>query len=119
MTKLLSAVGADVTISARNPNDLAMAHALGYHTLSIHQLSNHLAHFRLLFNTVPAMILPTPLARQCPSDCIKIDLASKPGIEGDDVIIARGLPGKLAPESAGYLIGKTILELLEHKEASS
>jgi hypothetical protein len=50
------------------------------------------------------------------SDCLKIDLASQIGIEGDDVLWARGLPGKDAPESAGWLIARTIERLLAGKE---
>lgn len=47
---------------------------------------------------------------------MKIDLASKPGIGGTDVLWARGLPGKFAPESAGKLIAQTILRLLKEEE---
>jgi hypothetical protein len=36
---------------------------------------------------------------------------------GDDVIDARGLPGKLAPESSGKLIAQRILQLCAQKEA--
>ena len=49
-------------------------------------------------------------------NAIKIDLASVPGMNGDDVIIARGLPGKEAPESSGKLIADTILRLVERKD---
>ena len=49
----------------------------------------------------------------CFGNALKIDLASKPGIGGSDVIWARGLPGKDAPESSGELIAKTIIRLME------
>jgi hypothetical protein len=65
------------------------------------------------------MILPNSKNVHYRPDCLKIDLASKPGIAGSDVIIARGLPGKMAPESAGHLIAKTILELSIRKEVST
>ena len=42
--------------------------------------------------------------------CIKIELASAPGIECEDVVIARGLPGSYAPISSGRLIAETILK---------
>ena len=44
-------------------------------------------------------------------------LASQQGIEGEDVLIARGLPGKEAPESAGRLIAETVLKLCAEKES--
>jgi hypothetical protein len=48
---------------------------------------------------------------QCREDCVKIELASKDGMEGDDIIIARGLPGIHLPESSGELIAETFLRL--------
>ena len=65
----------------------------------------------MIFNTVPALVLP-----DAPADALKIDLASKPGIGGTDVLWARGLPGKFAPESAGKLIAQTVLRLLKEEE---
>jgi hypothetical protein len=47
---------------------------------------------------------------------VKIELASSPGLEGDDVIEALGLPGKYAPETSGKLIARTILRLCAGKE---
>jgi len=37
-------------------------------------------------------------------------------MEADDVIWARGLPGKEAPESSGELIARTVLRLIAGKE---
>ena len=45
-----------------------------------------------------------------------IDLASKLGIEAEDVIWARGLPGKDAPETSGDLIARTVIRLTAKKE---
>ena len=45
----------------------------------------------------------------CQKDCIKIELASQPGIAGNDVINARGLPNLEAPETSGELIARTVL----------
>ena len=69
----------------------------------------------LIFNTVPEMVLSADQLSAC-RNCVKIDLASKPGIGGKDVVIGRGLPGKYAPESSGRLIAQTILQ--HFKEAS-
>ena len=108
--QLLRNMDADVTIAARNIKDRAMIHALGYHILDITEVPQQLQHFRLLYNTVPYPILS---AEQLSSyeNCIKIELASKNGIEGEDVIIARGLPGLHMPESSGKLIADTFIRL--------
>lgn len=119
LTALLSAMGADVTVAARKPADRAMIEALGSRSADIHALHYILRRYRLIFNTVPFPVLGPNQLRYCRPDCVKIELASSPGIAGSDVIQARGLPGKYAPESSGKLIGQTIIRLLAQKEASS
>ena len=47
---------------------------------------------------------------------VLMDLASSPGIDGENVLWARGLPGKIAPESSGELIAKTVMRLWEENE---
>ena len=107
LTKLLSNLGCPVTIAARNPVDRAMAAALGYNTADIQQIPGILPGICLLFNTAPAPILDSGTLDEF-RKCIKIDLASSPGLEGPDVVYARGLPGQYAPESSGKLIAGTI-----------
>lgn len=110
MAKLLWDMGAIVTVAARKETDRAMLAALGYETESATFSGGYgLLRYRVIFNTVPVMVLPKELTQYCHQDCLKIDLASVPGIEGDDVIWARGLPNKEAPESSGELIARTIL----------
>ena len=109
---LLKAIGADVTIAARKESDRAMIGALGYRAESMGSLDTGLGYFRLIFNTVPELILEPERAAGCHPECVMIDLASKPGIESDNVITARGLPGIHMPESSGLLIAKTLLRLL-------
>lgn len=110
LAKLLWDLGAIVTVAARKESDRAMLSALGYDTENTTFSGGYgLLRYRIIFNTVPVMVLPKELTQYCHRDCLKIDLASAPGIEGDDVIWARGLPNKDAPESSGELIARTIL----------
>lgn len=109
--QLLKGMGADVTIAARNPAQRAMIHALGYASVDTEFLPDCLGQFHLLYNTVPHPILNAEQIQLCRDDCVKIELASKNGIQGDDVIVARGLPGIHMPESSGELIAKTFLRL--------
>lgn len=106
--QLLRAVGAAVTIAARKEADRAMAAALGYEAVDTEALPASLPRFRLVFNTAPELIVNKEQLGLC-KNCVKIDLASKPGLEGEDVIIARGLPGVYAPEASGKLIAQTFL----------
>lgn len=108
LARLLHQLGANVTVSARKSSDRAMLLALGYRTCNVSQ-GHTLAGYRVIFNTVPVMVLQEPA---CSDNCLKIDLASKLGIGGDNVIWARGLPGKDAPESSGALIAQRVVQII-------
>ncbi len=103
--KLLQQLGARVSVCARKETDRSLLAALGYRALALPQVD--LAQYRVVFNTVPSMLFPV-----CPGNALKIDLASRLGLGSEDVIWARGLPGKDAPESSGNLIAKTLLPIL-------
>lgn len=108
MAKLLHALGACVTVAARKESRRVMIHALGYKSCPMEAIRTE--DYRLIVNTVPAMVLPT-----APGTALKIDLASVPGIGGRDVLWARGLPGLLAPESSGELIAGTIIQWIKER----
>ena len=111
LAKLLSDVGAHVSVAVRKPSDRAMLDALGYDSLDIATLSGSLLRFRVIFNTVPEMVLPADVMESAREDCLKIDLASVVGMDAPNSIHARGLPGRYASESSGELIAKTLLRL--------
>lgn len=104
--QLLRALGAEVTIAARNPSHRAMLKALGYQAVDYPQIPEILEHFRLLYNTVPVKILSESVPY--PETLVAIELSSLSALPGK-VIDGRRLPGRLAPESAGRLIAETIL----------
>lgn len=108
LAKLLRGMGAPVTIAARKEGDRAILQALGYTAVSPENLPPLLPGFRLIFNTAPAAVLTEDMV-SLGKKALKIDLASSPGIPGEDVIPARGLPGIYAPESSGRLIAETVL----------
>ncbi len=112
LAHMLKKAGAVVTVAARKEADRAMLLALGYDTADIAGLDYSLLRYRVIFNTVPVTVLPEEAVQYCREDCLKIDLASVLGIVGDDVIWARGLPNKSAPESSGTLIANTVLRML-------
>lgn len=110
LAQLLRQIGADVWVAARKETDRATLEALGYHALDTENLDTE--GFQLIFNTAPVMLLP-----QSKGSGLKIDLASKLGIGGMDVVWARGLPGRYAPESSGTLIGHTLDRILHQEDA--
>ena len=86
-----------------------MLAALGYSAIDIPDIEKNLFRYRLIYNTVPEKILDTSSCK----NCVKIDLASRRGMIGDDVIWARGLPGIYAPETSGKLIAHTFTRLIQ------
>ncbi len=107
----LRALGADVTVVARKEKDLAMLRALGYRA---GVMPADFDGYRVLFNTADSAGIVN-----APRKCLKIDLASVQGIHDTDAIWARGLPGKLAPESSGRLIAESVLRLIRNGGVSS
>ena len=108
---MLKGLQADITIAARKERDRAMAKSFGFRAVDYREIQ---AGYPVIFNTVPSIVMP-----DIQWDCVRIDLASAPGIGGSGVIWARGLPGKDAVESSAALIAKTILDLIKNREVSA
>lgn len=108
LAKLLRGLGACVTVAARKESRQVMIDALGYQSCAMEQI--HPENYRLIINTVPAMVLPSASGTG-----LKIDLASVPGMGGRDIVQAKGLPAQLAPESSGELIAQVITQWIKEK----
>lgn len=116
----LRALGAEVTASARRPEDLAWVRAEGLRPAETGRLEVCLPGQELVFNTVPAPLLGEERLRLLPPGALCIDLASAPG--GVDAAAARrlglrflralGLPGETAPKSAGLAVKETVCRIL-------
>ncbi|MBE6748891.1 MAG: hypothetical protein E7557_06645 [Ruminococcaceae bacterium] len=120
----LKALGAEVTVFARKERDKADAFTKGYKFESFASLKNNEYKFDALINTVPQKVLGREEMKNISSDCLFIEIASAPfGIDFQaakefafDVIKANSLPGKVAPKTAGEIIGRSILPIIEKKE---
>lgn len=115
---LLNSLGAQVSVAARKESDLAMIAALGCDGRDIGKLDCILRRYRVIFNTVPSPVLTRVQTQLCREDCILVELASVSGMDAPNVIDGRGLPGRLAPESAGKLIARTVMGLWAREEES-
>lgn len=118
--ELFKAMGADVIIGARRVSVLAEAEKTGFGTVSISDDFEIPSKIRMAVNTVPARILSEKHLKQL-KGCLYGEAASAPyGTDlekaraaGVNVILASGLPGKIAPESAGEIIAKTIINTIK------
>lgn len=113
LSQMLKALGCDVTVAVRKERDRAMLLSLGYTAVTMGQMVHTLSRYRLIFNTAPENVLSAQQLKSCTA--VKIDLASKRGLEGDDVVWARGLPGIHAPESSGRLIAQTVMHYIKEE----
>ena len=113
LAKMLKKLGAQITVAARKEADLALLQSFGYAAAIPSALGSDLQKFHVICSTAPQQVMTQQQLDACAPNCLKIDLASVKGIPGDDVIWARGLPGKCVPESSGELIAQTVLRLCE------
>ncbi|GHV31825.1 hypothetical protein FACS18949_01190 [Clostridia bacterium] len=120
LARLLAALGARVTVSARKTEDFKWCEALGYGTLDTCALGGTLGAFDMVFNTVPRMVLTDALLSELREGALVMDLASAPG--GVDFAAAKsrgvnchwalGLPAKVAPETAATILRDTIYAII-------
>lgn len=124
LVRVLTAVGANVTVFARRSTAWAQAQAWGCAACPFQSLPALAGTFDFIVNTVPACVIDEPVLRRIQPDCPVIDIASPPG--GVDleaakrcavrVIPALSLPGKYAPKTAGEIIADTIANLIRGEE---
>ena len=124
LCRRLAALGAKVTAAARRREQLARIYADGHTPCDINKLSPALDGCEVVFNTVPAPVLPEELLRRLPPEALVVELASAPG--GCDAAVAEamglryrnapGLPGKAAPRTAGEYLGQVIRGLPHWEE---
>ena len=124
---LLIRIGADVTVAARNPDNLTYFEIMGCKTLKIEEGTSwnrkFLKGYDIIFNTVPSWLFDRNFLEDADKKMLIIELASAPG--GVDICAARelssnvlwasSLPGKYAPHSAGVLIAECIAEILSRE----
>lgn len=123
LCRLLTAMGAQVTVAARKYSDFAWIRIFGAVPVHVETLAEQAAQCELVFNTVPSLLFDRRVLAALPRDALVIDLASKPGgvdfeaarSLGVRTIWALSLPGKVAPISSGEAIKDTILNMLDER----
>lgn len=118
----LNSLGCHVTICEQQPLLRDLAVSFGYNAISNDELKKQISNCKILINTIPTSIMEESDYSNISKDCFLFDIASMPG--GIDKEIANrfhipvfhclGLPGKIAPVSAGEAIGKDIYNYLKY-----
>lgn len=122
LSNLLKSMGANVDITARKYSDLSLANINGCGSFHISLLPQNAKNYDVIFNTVPSMIIDEKVLNTLDKTLV-IDIASLPG--GVDfekakklnvkTIHALSLPGKVAPDTAGDIILKTVLNMIKER----
>src|SRR5699024_7709233 len=115
-----SALGAEVSVSARSIRDLARINERGLTPIPLGELFEHVNDCDLLISTVPAQVIKKHAIQQLPRHGMIIDLASVPGgtdfeyaeQRGIKAILAKSLPGIVAPKTAGKILADVIKQIL-------
>lgn len=123
LSKMLHAFGTDVWVSARKYADIAWIETQGLKPVPIHQLARYVSDMDAIVNTAPSLVITREILEKTRSGCFLLDLASKPGgIDfkaaeelGFKVIWSLGLPGKIAPLTAGDIIRRTVYNIIEEE----
>ena len=97
---------------------------MGYTVRPLDELSSCAGEYELVINTVPARILDREILSKISRNAWIMELASAPfGLDFEEAKslgvraeLASGLPGKYFPETAGYVVADTVLELLREKQ---
>lgn len=120
LVRTLKALGANVKVGVRRNEHFARAWEMGFNPFYLADLSREVRSVDLLFNTIPHMIVTALVIANLPHSAVIIDLASKPGgtdfryaeKRGIKAMLAPGLPGIVAPKTAGRIIANCLTQLL-------
>lgn len=117
----LKAMNMNVGVMSRNPEQRAIAGAIGFRALSPKE---NISGYDFVINTAPGAVLPEGALSALEKDACVMELASAPGGIGRaeaaefglKYIAAPGLPGRYSPESAAKLIFDSITEIIKERE---
>lgn len=113
-------LGAEVSVGVRSTQSAARVYEMGLTPINMNDVKNENMECDILINTVPHLVVDSLIIKQLPSHALIVDLASKPGgtdfkfaeKRGIKAILAPGLPGIVAPKTAGRIIADVVSHLL-------
>jgi dipicolinate synthase subunit A len=121
VARTFAALGAKVKVGARKSEHLARITEMGLEPFHFNELEGVVKDVDILINTVPFLIVSATIISKMPAHTLIIDLASKPGgtdfryaeKRGIKALLAPGLPGIVAPKTAGQILANVLTQLLQ------
>lgn len=120
LARILDHIGADVSVGVRSSKNMARVYEMGLAPIDMNELDRVDMSCDILINTVPHLVVDAGIIKQLPSHALIVDLASKPGgtdfdfadKRGIKAILAPGLPGIVAPKTAGHIIADVLSRII-------
>lgn len=120
LARTLHAIGSDVAVGARSPENLARATEMRLNPFHLADLKDRVREADLLYNTIPHPIVTAEVIARMKQTAFILDLASAPGgtefrfaeKRGIKAILAPSLPGLVAPKTAGRIMADVIGQVL-------
>ncbi|PSL51241.1 dipicolinate synthase subunit A [Salsuginibacillus halophilus] len=124
LVRSLLAIGANVNVVVHTDAEAARAYEMKAHPFFNKEAAKAVQSADMIVNTAPALVLPKEVIAHVPVHTFVIDAASAPGgidfaaakKRGLQTLHAPGLPGKVAPKSAGRILGRLLVKLLTEPE---
>lgn len=121
--EILKSFGAEVTVCARKEGDRASAEIRGMKSTSIEKFSLIANKFDIIINTIPSVIIGRRILENLNKNCMIIDVSSAPyGVDyacasefSINAMQCPSLPGKIAPKTAGEIIGNAIIKIIKEE----
>lgn len=121
VARTFHALGAKVKVGARKSEHLARITEMGLTAFHLQDIEHAVNDTDICINTIPFPIVTASVISKMPVHTLIIDLASKPGgtdfryaeKRGIKAILTPGLPGIVAPKSAGVILANVLTQLLK------
>lgn len=120
VARTFSALGANVKVGARDTAHIARITEMGLTPFYLDAIQKEVEDIDVCINTIPHLIVTAQVISKMPAHTLIVDLASKPGgtdfryaeKRGIKALLAPGLPGIVAPKTAGQIIANVLSQLL-------
>jgi dipicolinate synthase subunit A len=120
VARTFSALGAKVKVGARKGEHIARITEMALTPFHLDELSQQVKDVDICINTIPDLVVTASVISRMPTHTLIIDLASKPGgtdfryaeKRGIKALLAPGLPGIVAPKTAGQILANVLSQLL-------
>ncbi|WP_066288884.1 dipicolinic acid synthetase subunit A [Bacillus sp. FJAT-29937] len=121
VARVFASLGAKVKVGARKSEHIARITEMGLIPFHLKDLENEVKDADICINTIPYLVVTASVIAKMPVHTLIIDLASKPGgtdfryaeKRGVKALLAPGLPGIVAPKTAGKILAQVLTQLIK------